>query len=159
MRPGLDGREGGLGTYFGLARSQNTRGHLLGHVTDITDIKVDGMNVIFTLKAGNADFPFVLSDYHLPILPAKDGKIDPNTMDGCGPYKIDSIEFGVGAVIALVGRANPTPPPAVSETPPPAPPEADPAPRRPRDARAPVLPAVPDRARAPRRSRSGQKPN
>lgn len=66
-------------------------------VSDITDIKVDGMNVIFTLKAGNADFPFVLSDYHLPILPATDGKIDPNTQDGCGPFKIDSIEFGVGA--------------------------------------------------------------
>ena len=26
----------GLGTYFGSARSQNTRGHLLGHVTDIS---------------------------------------------------------------------------------------------------------------------------
>ena len=31
----------GLGTYFGHARSQNTRGHLLGHVTDITDIFKD----------------------------------------------------------------------------------------------------------------------
>jgi hypothetical protein len=28
----------GLGTYLGSARSQNTRGHLLGHVTDITDV-------------------------------------------------------------------------------------------------------------------------
>ena len=27
----------GLGTYLGSARSQNARGHLLGHVTDITD--------------------------------------------------------------------------------------------------------------------------
>ena len=27
----------GFGTYIGSARSQNTRGHLLGHVTDITD--------------------------------------------------------------------------------------------------------------------------
>ncbi len=66
-------------------------------VEDITDIKVDGMNVIFTLKAGNADFPFIVSDYHLPILPATDGKIDPMTTDGCGPFKIDSMEFGVGA--------------------------------------------------------------
>ncbi|MCV6593857.1 MAG: ABC transporter substrate-binding protein [Silicimonas sp.] len=66
-------------------------------VADITDIAVDGMNVIFTLANGNADFPFVLSDYHLPILPAKDGKIDPNTTDGCGPFKIASMEFGVGA--------------------------------------------------------------
>lgn len=28
----------GLGAYFGQARSQNTRGHLLGHVTDISDV-------------------------------------------------------------------------------------------------------------------------
>ncbi len=67
-------------------------------VSGIVDIVADGMNVIFTLEAGNADFPFVMSDYHLPILPAQaDGTIDPNTTDGCGPFKIDEIEFGVGA--------------------------------------------------------------
>ena len=67
-------------------------------VADITDMKADGMNVIVTLSNGNADFPFVMSDYHLPILPAQaDGTIDPKTTDGCGPFKIDEIEFGVGA--------------------------------------------------------------
>ncbi len=66
-------------------------------VEGITDIKADDLTVTFTLSNGNADFPFVMSDYHLPILPAKDGKIDPTTQDGCGPYKIASIEFGVGA--------------------------------------------------------------
>ena len=55
------------------------------------------MNVVITLAAGNADFPFVLSDYHIPMLPSTDGAIDPMTHDGCGPYKIDNIEFGVGA--------------------------------------------------------------
>jgi peptide/nickel transport system substrate-binding protein len=56
------------------------------------------MNVIFTLEAGNADFPFLMSDYHLPILPAQaDGTIDPNTTDGCGPFRMDNIEFGVRA--------------------------------------------------------------
>jgi hypothetical protein len=35
------------------------------------------MTVTMTLEAGNADFPFVMSDYHLPILPAQDdGTID-----------------------------------------------------------------------------------
>ena len=66
-------------------------------VEDIVDMKADGMNVIVTLANGNADFPFVLSDYHLPILPAKDGKIDPETRDGCGPFRIVDLEFGVGA--------------------------------------------------------------
>ncbi|MDE0698631.1 MAG: ABC transporter substrate-binding protein [Boseongicola sp.] len=67
-------------------------------VEDIVDMKADGMNVIITLANGNADFPFVLSDYHLPILPAKDGKIDPETRDGCGPFRIVDLEFGVGAL-------------------------------------------------------------
>ena len=67
-------------------------------VSDITDITADGMNVVVTLATGNADFPFVMSDYHLPILPAQDdGTIDVTSMDGCGPFKIDELEFGVGA--------------------------------------------------------------
>ncbi|MCH2167297.1 MAG: ABC transporter substrate-binding protein [Oceanicola sp.] len=67
-------------------------------VADIVDMQADGMNVVITLANGNADFPFVLSDYHLPILPAQaDGTIDPTTTDGCGPYKIDNLEFGVRA--------------------------------------------------------------
>ena len=66
-------------------------------VAPITDMRVDGMNVVFTLAEGNADFPFVLADYHLPMLPSRDGEIDPMTMDGCGPYKIEEMEFGVGA--------------------------------------------------------------
>ena len=34
----------GFGTYIGSARSQNVRGHLLGHVTDITDQYADPNN-------------------------------------------------------------------------------------------------------------------
>ena len=66
-------------------------------VEDVVDMKADGMNVIITLANGNADFPFVLSDYHLPILPAQGDKIDPETRDGCGPFRIVDLEFGVGA--------------------------------------------------------------
>ncbi len=66
-------------------------------VEGITDMRADGMNVIFTLASGNADFPFIMSDYHLPILPSTDGAIDPMTTDGCGPYKLEEIEFGVSA--------------------------------------------------------------
>jgi peptide/nickel transport system substrate-binding protein len=54
-------------------------------------------NVIFTLEAGNADFPFIMSDYHLPIKPAVDGRIDPRSADGCGPYVMQSFEPGVEA--------------------------------------------------------------
>jgi peptide/nickel transport system substrate-binding protein len=70
-------------------------------VTSITDIKADGPNtVVFTLDGGNADFPFILSDYHLVIGPAKDGKVDWNAGDGCGTYKIDNFDPGVIATLS-----------------------------------------------------------
>lgn len=61
----------------------------------IVDIRVDGHGVIFELSAGNADFPFTFTDYHLSILPAHDGEIDWRSGIGCGPYKLVSYEPGV----------------------------------------------------------------
>ena len=66
-------------------------------VAPITDIKVDGQNVVFTLEGGNADFPFIMSDYHLPIMPSKDGKIDKTSADGCGGYVVKDFDPGVRA--------------------------------------------------------------
>jgi peptide/nickel transport system substrate-binding protein len=65
----------------------------------VTDIKVDGQNVIITLNGANADFPYLMSDYHLPIMPAVDGKIDPTSTDGCGGYIVESFEPGVQATL------------------------------------------------------------
>ncbi len=46
-------------------------------VKPITDVKIDGKDrVVITLEGGSADFPFIISDYHLAILPAKDGVVD-----------------------------------------------------------------------------------
>ena len=46
-------------------------------VAPITDMKADGKHtVVVTLDAGNADFPFILSDYHLPVMPSEAGKPD-----------------------------------------------------------------------------------
>ncbi|MDN3720273.1 ABC transporter substrate-binding protein [Roseibium salinum] len=64
-------------------------------VSPITDIKADGETVVVTLEAGNADFPYVVSDYHLPIMKSQDGKIDPTSSDGCGPYQVTNYEPGV----------------------------------------------------------------
>ncbi len=66
-------------------------------VDPIVDMRADGMNVIVTLSEGNADFPFVLSDYHLPVLPSVDGAIDITSWDACGPYMLEELEWGVGA--------------------------------------------------------------
>ena len=68
-------------------------------VSSIKDIRVEGNNtVIFDLESGNADFPFIISDYHLPILPATaDGKPDWQSGIGCGPFVIKNFNPGVRA--------------------------------------------------------------
>ncbi|MBZ0129068.1 MAG: ABC transporter substrate-binding protein [Rhodobacteraceae bacterium] len=66
---------------------------LLGTVTDIT---ADGNTVVFTLSGGNADFPFILSDYHLGIRPSNgDGTIDWASGIGTGGYSLTSFDPGV----------------------------------------------------------------
>ncbi|MGI9419123.1 MAG: ABC transporter substrate-binding protein [Geminicoccaceae bacterium] len=67
-------------------------------VSPITDIQADGDNVVvFTLNGGNADFPYLVSDYHIPIKPAEGEGIDWQSGVGCGPYVMESWEPGVSA--------------------------------------------------------------
>lgn len=64
----------------------------------IADIKSDGPeNVVFTLKGGSADFPYLVSDYHIPIMPVKDGKSDWQSGVRTGPFVLDKFEPGVSA--------------------------------------------------------------
>jgi peptide/nickel transport system substrate-binding protein len=49
--------------------------------------------VVFTLNGGNADFPYVLGDYHLGIVP--DGFTDWNNAIGTGPFMLKSFDPGV----------------------------------------------------------------
>ncbi|MBM3594704.1 MAG: ABC transporter substrate-binding protein [Alphaproteobacteria bacterium] len=65
----------------------------------VTDIKIDGQNIVVTLNGPNADFPYLMSDYHIPVMPGTDGKIDPASSDGCGPYIVESYEPGVQATL------------------------------------------------------------
>ena len=65
-------------------------------VSPITDMKADGKHtVVFTLEAGNADFPFIVGDYHLPIMPSEGGKPDWQSGIGAGAYRVKSFEPGV----------------------------------------------------------------
>ena len=65
-------------------------------IAAIQDITIEGDDtVIFTLDGGDADFPFIVSDYHLSILPATDDGIDWKSGDGCGSYKIKSFDPGI----------------------------------------------------------------
>ena len=76
-------------------RGEGTKSAAAGIVAQIEEIKADGQNVLVTLSGGNADFPYIMSDYHLAIQPSVDGKIDWKSGIGAGPYKITSFEPGV----------------------------------------------------------------
>ena len=51
----------------------------------------------FKLNAGNADFPYILSDYHFAIFPNFEGKMDWQAGFGTGGYVIERFEPGVRA--------------------------------------------------------------
>ncbi len=77
-------------------RGENTKSAASGLTKQITDVKADGDTVVFTLENGNADWPFIVSDYHLTICPAKsDGTMEWETGVGTGGYKLESFEPGV----------------------------------------------------------------
>ncbi|WP_169567521.1 ABC transporter substrate-binding protein [Sneathiella limimaris] len=68
---------------------------LLKDVSDI--VKDDDHTVTIKLATGNADLPWLMTDYHLAMCPANsDGTIDWKSGDGSGPYKIVNHEPGVG---------------------------------------------------------------
>lgn len=78
-------------------RGKNSKSAAKTIVDPIVDIKKDGKhNVIFTLNGGNADFPYIMSDYHLIMMP-KGGK--PNAGIFTGAYILKEYEPGVRAFV------------------------------------------------------------
>ncbi|KMW58858.1 ABC transporter [Candidatus Rhodobacter oscarellae] len=72
-------------------------------VASITEMKKLGEHQVqFTLAAGNADFPYLLSDYHILMFPA--GQIEEAIAKGIGTgmYKVESFDPGVRAVVSRV---------------------------------------------------------
>lgn len=70
----------------------------------IETIAIDGDNVVFTLSEGNADFPYIIGEYHFAIMPATEGKIDWQSGVSSGAYKIDN--FKPGNVAELTRHGN-----------------------------------------------------
>lgn len=90
---------------FNHHRGENTKSAASGLVKQVVDVKADGDTVVFTLETGNADWPFIVSDYHLTICPAKsDGSMEWETGVGTGGYKLESFEPGVNT--RVVRHAN-----------------------------------------------------
>jgi peptide/nickel transport system substrate-binding protein len=76
-------------------------------VSSVTDIKVDGPDtLVFSLREGNADFPYVLADYHLNILSFNGDEYDREA--GCGPFVLKSYQPGVRAVLERNGNSYKT---------------------------------------------------
>jgi len=74
---------------------EDTKSGALGIMRDITSIKANGKyQVVLELTEGNADLPYLMSDYHLTIQPGG-GFDNPNAGIGTGPYKVTVNEPGV----------------------------------------------------------------
>jgi len=69
-------------------------------VEQIKSIKADGKNtVIFELTGGNADFPYILSDYHFAIFPSGTKGKEFDKGIGTGGYVLESFEPGIRAFV------------------------------------------------------------
>jgi peptide/nickel transport system substrate-binding protein len=89
---------------FNEHRGPDTKSAAKGVVDPITDIKADGKDtVVFTLKEGNADFPFIASDYHIPVVPSGTKGKEYEKGIGTGPFSMAAWEPGV----RFLGKRNP----------------------------------------------------
>ena len=81
-------------------RGENSKSAAKGIVDPIKDIKADGKHrVVFYMNEGNADFPFILSDYHLTIQPADTQGAEFEKGIGTGGYMLENWEPGVRALV------------------------------------------------------------
>ncbi|NOX41004.1 MAG: ABC transporter substrate-binding protein [Alphaproteobacteria bacterium] len=81
---------------FNHHRGEASKSAAKGLLTAVTDISVDGDTIVFKLTDGNADFPFIVSDYHFAIRPSNgDGTIDWASGIGTGGYVLNKFDPGV----------------------------------------------------------------
>ena len=80
-------------------RAENSPSPVRSLFEPIEDMHKDGDDqVVIRLKAPNADFPFLLSDYRLVIMASDgDGNVDISSGNGTGPYVIETFDPGVRA--------------------------------------------------------------
>lgn len=80
-------------------RGKDSKSAAKGIVDPIQEIKADGKHtVVFALREGNADFPFTMSDPHLPIVPAGTKGADWEKGIGTGGYVLKQFEPGYQAL-------------------------------------------------------------
>ena len=77
--------------------TEDSKSAAKGLLGGIESVDADGKHgVTVTLKGGDADFPFLMSDYHLLICPSRgDGTIDWESGTGTGGYSLADHEPGI----------------------------------------------------------------
>lgn len=83
-------------TSFNHHRGQDSKSSAAALLEQLESISTDGADTVtFTLRGGNADWPYIVSDYHLAIHPSNGDKSDWQSGIGTGAYKIEYFEPGV----------------------------------------------------------------
>jgi peptide/nickel transport system substrate-binding protein len=82
-------------------RGEKTTSAAKALLTTVVDIRAkDDHTIVVELDQGFADLPWVMTDYHLVMLPAKeDGSIDFDEGAGAGPYKITYHKPGISTLL------------------------------------------------------------
>lgn len=81
---------------------EESKSGALGLLRDIKNVSTNGRDVIIELNNGNADLPYLMSDYHLIVQP-NGGKDAPDAAIGTGPYIMKEVDMGV----RFVAEKNP----------------------------------------------------
>lgn len=66
-------------------------------MSHLSEVRADGEIVVFDLETPDADWPAILSEYFLSILPSSDGQADWASGIGCGAYRLLDFDPGVSA--------------------------------------------------------------
>ena len=83
-----------------MHRGEDSKSPAKPLLAPVTEIRADGDHVVFLMETGNADFPYLLSDYHIPIMPSNgNGDVDRTAGIGAGGYIVKEFEPGVRAVL------------------------------------------------------------
>ena len=76
-------------------RGEDSKSGAKGVFEGIEDVSADGSDVVVVkLKSANADFPFLMTDYHMNVVPSKDGKADVLIADRHGLYHARRLRAG-----------------------------------------------------------------
>ena len=80
-------------------RGEESKSAVAGIMKPISDIKADGnQTVVVELESGNADFAYLMSDYHLVIAPEGTSGEQWDEGIGTGPFILEAWEPGIRAL-------------------------------------------------------------